>query len=390
MSKYESKKPKANYYLNKILKKCSTYSTDDSYVFKIVKEWMIVMQKLETTKTNELRKDVVDSRYAKFRANELRVIEIFNMKDTKSVRKSITNLRDGNKTIYKTNKIIRPDKYDENIENVCSGGIHYFKTPIAAFYYYPTLITELNCTGKWIKFYNNGQKEIEENYENGKRTGELIEFYENGQKESEGSFLDGYKTGKWTEFFDDGKIASKGLYKNGEKFGHWEYFYENEQKESEGNYMDGKKTGYWIEFYENGTIERECEFLNGKRIGHYADYYKNSKKKSEGKYLNDEKSGKWNEFYENGNKKRECNFYNGWKDGYCINFYKNGTNKSKGFYSNGKKTGFWTEWDLFERKITKYYKNGIETQYSYMNGFNIGIACVVFLAIFYWNSIVYS
>src|SRR5438128_254473 len=41
-------------------------------------EWIVVLKKLSDTLTNEDRHCVVDARYAKFRANKLKVMLIFN------------------------------------------------------------------------------------------------------------------------------------------------------------------------------------------------------------------------------------------------------------------------------------------------------------------------
>src|SRR5579871_6849761 len=80
--------------LNDLLIKCNKYTSDMSYVYKLCndaetkkpldkkKEWLVILQKPDNVKTNEARSNVVDSnkKHAKFRANEMIVIEIINIR----------------------------------------------------------------------------------------------------------------------------------------------------------------------------------------------------------------------------------------------------------------------------------------------------------------------
>lgn len=54
-----------------------------SFDYSNEKMWLVVMEKLEDTKTNESRKDVRNTNRAKFRADKLKVIKIFDMDDIK-------------------------------------------------------------------------------------------------------------------------------------------------------------------------------------------------------------------------------------------------------------------------------------------------------------------
>jgi antitoxin component YwqK of YwqJK toxin-antitoxin module len=58
--------------------------------------------------------------------------------------------------------------------------------------------------GKWTLWYDNGQKQWEENYKNGKLEGKRTTWYDNGQKESEGYHKNGKQKGKWTFWDKDG------------------------------------------------------------------------------------------------------------------------------------------------------------------------------------------
>jgi hypothetical protein len=156
--------------LDKIKEKCAKYSTPD-YVFKYCKETyknifrkrekniIIVLQKLEgenPTITNESRNGIIDPNYAKFRASHLKVILIFDMDHPEIEYESIINkLFDYTLLTYRRDCIVYADKFDKNLDNICSNGIHYFKTVDGAFYYQSYWV---NKTGKYIYYNDDGSK----------------------------------------------------------------------------------------------------------------------------------------------------------------------------------------------------------------------------------------
>ena len=50
-------------------------------------------------------------------------------------------------------------------------------------------------TGKYVKYYDNGQKKVEKHYKDGKLDGLWTHWYENGQKRS----VDNYKDGEFVK-----------------------------------------------------------------------------------------------------------------------------------------------------------------------------------------------
>jgi hypothetical protein len=127
-----------------VFKKCIDLGDEDND-----RRWLVVLEKLSDTRTNEKRRGIHDSKFAKFRADKLKVIEIFDVNNLNVDRKSITNVYTDNKyegyddvifhkIVYTVGDIVYPDFYDEAIENVCSNGIHYFKSFDTAFSYIKT------------------------------------------------------------------------------------------------------------------------------------------------------------------------------------------------------------------------------------------------------------
>lgn len=67
-----------------------------------------------------------------------------------------------------------------------------------------------------------------------------VTFFENGQKESEANYQDGKKDGLSTKWYENGKKFREANYKNGKKIDLETRWHSNGSKESEVNYKDGK------------------------------------------------------------------------------------------------------------------------------------------------------
>ena len=57
-------------------------------------------------------------------------------------------------------------------------------------------------SGKWVKYYENGQLEYEGYAENNELNGEFISFFDNGNINTKGEFDMGYQVGTW-EYYDE-------------------------------------------------------------------------------------------------------------------------------------------------------------------------------------------
>ena len=73
-------------------------------------------------------------------------------------------------------------------------------------------------------------------------TGRARIFNENGQKQVEGSFKDGKQDGLWIKYNENG------------------------QKKREANYKDGKLDGLFVEWHENGQKLFEVNFKDGEEV----------------------------------------------------------------------------------------------------------------------------
>ena len=93
-------------------------------------------------------------------------------------------------------------------------------------------------------------------------------------KEREGTFKDGKKDGKWIQWYDNGQKMYEGYYNGLDKWGDpqldglYTGWYDNGQKRSYGTYNVGKKDGEWTYWYKNGQkMDEEIYRSEERRVG---------------------------------------------------------------------------------------------------------------------------
>ncbi len=69
--------------------------------------------------------------------------------------------------------------------------------------------------GVWTYWHENGNKWLEENYQNNMLHGKFIEWYKSGEISFEGEYSDGIPSGEWIFWDDQGNKTKKLIYKNG-------------------------------------------------------------------------------------------------------------------------------------------------------------------------------
>jgi len=179
------------------------------------------------------------------------------------------------------------------------------------------------------KYYENGQKEAEGNFKDGKEEGLHTSWYDSGKKESEINFKDGDYHGKKTVWLENGQKGSDENYKDGNWEGTQIYWFENGQKEQESNYKDGTSDGKDTSWHENGQIREESNFKDGNLEGLNTFWYENGQKRSETNWKGHERHGKSISWYENGQKKSETNWKDHERHGKSISWDENGQIESE-------------------------------------------------------------
>ncbi len=207
--------------------------------YKACRKSIVTLELLDDSINNEKRL-VVDDKYAKFRCDRAKVVNIVNVKTDEKMEKDIS-IFSGN-FVYTLGREVSVFYFNENINEVCARGIHYFKTKDAALSWFYTQKNQNFPDGKWIKYHENGRKRLE------------------------GTYKDGKKYEKWIRYYVDGEKNFEGMFKNGNHDGKWIYWWPNGQKRSEGTWKDGKLDGKWIDLDMNGEKETEEIYKDGKRV----------------------------------------------------------------------------------------------------------------------------
>jgi hypothetical protein len=144
------------------------YLINSIYVYKSCGEYVVILERLLDTITNENRNNITNKEcklFAEYRGSKFLVKDIFHKFDSTKKVSSILSSNFENKLEYKIGKVIIPDNFDTVLENVCSNGIHYFLKLECAFYY----SLEKIQNGEYLSWHENGQPSKKCTYTDGKK-----------------------------------------------------------------------------------------------------------------------------------------------------------------------------------------------------------------------------
>ena len=104
-------------HLEKINRIYTKYINDDNYVFKSCQnQWIVILQRLPNTISNEKRSGIFDKKFAKFRGNMFKVIRIFNKFFPTYTLKDVTNSTFTKKILtYRSGRNVEIYDYDKDI-----------------------------------------------------------------------------------------------------------------------------------------------------------------------------------------------------------------------------------------------------------------------------------
>ena len=137
--------------------------------------------------------------------------------------------------------------------------------------FYPTLFVS------FLLLFNTAiAKEVSELLENNGRmyepgheepyTGKYVIYYESGQKRYEGNFVSGKMDGKQIKWHENGQKSYEANFRYGKQEGPYIFWYENGQKSYEANYKKGKEDGIVTSWDREGNITKTEILENGKVI----------------------------------------------------------------------------------------------------------------------------
>lgn len=235
-----------SYCPNVLINELEKYFCDMNYVYSSYnKKYVCIWKKIDGTITDELRQNIYDPFFAKYNANILQCVMIFNKFDPTK-------------------------KYNINAEhnrfNVC-----YYKSIVPAYY---DELYDTEYVGEWYDWYDSGQILCHGYYDNGK------------------------PSGLWKQMHENGNVASIGEYHDGKKDKIWQYLYSNESIQTSCYYVDGKLFGKLCHYDENGKQLEEIDFVNDKMSGVYKKWIDGSLK-IEGIYYNGMEHGEWKYYDDN-------------------------------------------------------------------------------------------
>jgi len=171
-------------------------------------DYLVTLKLPRHTPNNLGRSDVTDRNHAKFRCKSARVVAIKH-KGTGGSADSIRSTYDEN-FIYRVGETTTVPNYEENIEYVCSSGIHFYLAEETAFFhgYFPN--------GEYKEWWDNGVKHLECIHQNGLRHGKCREWLYTGEKWVECTYQNGRLHGEYIAWDRDGEKCSVCTYKNGD------------------------------------------------------------------------------------------------------------------------------------------------------------------------------
>lgn len=128
-------------------------------------------------------------------------------------------------------------------------------------------------------------------------TGHCVSKFDNGNKESEADFSDGKMNGIYRTYFPNGNLNEEIEYKNGIPDGTVKYYYENGKLSEAGLVKENKKEGTWKVFYEDGNIMIVENYHENYLTDSTYSYYPDGRMEMKGYYEKGLAQGKWT-FYD--------------------------------------------------------------------------------------------
>jgi antitoxin component YwqK of YwqJK toxin-antitoxin module len=423
-----------NMHLTKILDEHNEYIRDKSYVYDLCfnidvtnssieskktlqKEWLVIMKKLDDTKTNQ--NDSESKSWSRFFANKLEVIKIININNYLNVDgKNDLNV-DGKNDLNVDNKndlnvdgkndLNVDNKNDLNVDgkndlslndNIMSilnksydcvnpyPQLRHMKYEVGKIVEYKYISSDYTCTCK-SEVTLAGRSD-----ENASITDQTVRsniFQDDCncygecsiQRDERGvgyftsinaayyfrSVPNNY-TGEWITSYQNGNKEHKGSYDKGLKKGLWKSWNEDGRKLSLGEYSiieennnkRSVKNGFWSSWNYNGTVSSMGKYVHGRREGFWIETFDDGQTSEEGYYVHDKKMGTWSEWFPNGQKSSFGSYINDEQDGVWTLWHQNGVKGSEGMYVNGKKSGKWIDWHSNGQVALEYeFTHGIKT-----------------------------
>ena len=108
----------------------------------------------------------------------------------------------------------------------------------------PVILLKVKKNGKFLEWYDNGKKYIEQEYKDGKRHGLMFSWYDTGSKKEQKYYTMDIINGVHLQWYENGQKKLEGNYINGKYDGIWTQWFANGQKFIEGKYNEDMLIGF--------------------------------------------------------------------------------------------------------------------------------------------------
>jgi antitoxin component YwqK of YwqJK toxin-antitoxin module len=310
--------------------------------------------------------------------------------------------------LYLSGEIKRELQVSNGMLHIEEGAGSDFAEAIVDIYLPPSIKIEVEYDGRFIEWYEKGQKKIETNYADGQLNGPSTQWYDSGKLKSEQYYRDGRLEANARSWFENGQIAveetyvkgrpsgiSKSWWLDGQRLsekvytpdGHstWKYWHHNGQQELEVSFVDtqkkgvftrpyrlnmaengqrsprsrfeeqtvldmprtipGRYSGPWTLWYETGQMRMQQYWDRGKQNGTCTYWYRSGQKRYEVNYRRGETNGPVRQWFENGQLKAERLTRNNRSDGHSRLWFENGQMKVDVSYVEGVRQPDVRQWD---------------------------------------------
>ena len=169
------------------------YKSADNYIIEL---------HIDTLVANNLNRIVIDKNHAKYRCKQACVVKIYNKFTNEEINYVKSDYNPS--VIYKKGKYITIAEYDNDINKICTHGIHFYLTKEAAYFH--NIDEKMILDGEYKIWFDNGLLCKRYNYVNGKKEGLYESFYDNGQILDRCNYINGKKEGLHEIWNNNGQI----------------------------------------------------------------------------------------------------------------------------------------------------------------------------------------
>ena len=314
-------------------------------LFKSCEQYIVVLQKLDDTITNESR-EVFDKTRAKYRGNKFMVLDIINKYEDEDEEEggeatiSCVTSDYSSKFVYRKNEIAECEDYNQDNKIVCCSGIHFYLDWTTAFHHNLVRfkMNNFNYTGKYYEWFDDGRLKFESYYIAGKKNGEEKEWHSTGVLRSHFNYLNDKLCGEAKIFYPSGQLQKECYYIEGGRLeGASKDFHENGTLIELKNFKNGALHGIYKVWDKEGKIDYSCDYKDGDKNGKAYSYFLHTQHVyQEFTYKNGLLDGVYRIYNIEGQLVKEGNFRNSVKHGPYKIWDENGKLIEEGEYIDGK------------------------------------------------------